>query len=219
MPCNIGYRTYQEVYLPVPQPKKLKKKVEAPKVNVDLLNKLGETSPEFVEWFGELDVKSLLSFELGETLKNHKTTGINFSIEDGFVVAETKYTGDAEKNKAEKIISEVMNEFQMRVLDMVAKLLYFETVISERNGEFIIEGEKSNVDNKQVTRYLKIKRSSDGQSEITFEHYSSKGVLAQEREKFTVLAQKFGIPIDMTLPRETGDPIPVGVEHKGHLNH
>ncbi|MBI3632886.1 MAG: hypothetical protein HY226_01190 [Candidatus Vogelbacteria bacterium] len=219
MPCNIGFKTYQEVYLPVPQPKKLTKKVEAPKLNVDLLDKLGETTPQFVDWFTELDSKSLLDFALEETLKGKKLDGFSFAIEDGFVVSKTKYSGDAEKQKVEKVIDKIMNEFQMRTLKIVAELLEFETVISVNSGEVIIEGEKQNPDNNQVSRYLKITRRADGNSEIMFEHYSSKEALTEDRAKFTILAQKFGVPIDFTLSRPVGQPISTGVTHKDHLRH
>ena len=219
MPCNIGFKTYQEVYLPVLLPKKLRKKIDAPKVDLDLLNKLGETSPEFVEWLDELDLKPLLEFTLAETLKNNNTSGIEFSIQDRFVVAETEYTGSTEKTMIEGMISRVMNEFQMKTLEMIARLLEFETTIREENGDFIIEGEKANPDNNQVSRYLRIKRSANGQSEIMFEHYSSKDALKEERAKFTVLAQKFGLSINLTLPCAVGSPIAGGVEHRGHLKH
>lgn len=217
MPCNIGYKTYQEVYLPVPQPKKLTKKVEAPKVDADLLNKIGETSPEFVEWFNELDSKDLLDFALRETLEGKKLGGFSFSIDEGYVVAKTKYTGDAEKKKAEKTIDRIMNEFQMRTLVVVARLLGFVTTFDNRGNTFIIEGEMPNPDNDQVSRYLKIVRRADGRSEIMFEHYSSENALTEERAKFTVLAQKFNVPIDFTLPRAIGAPIPIGITHKDHL--
>jgi hypothetical protein len=217
MPCDIGYKSFQEVYLPVPQPKKLSKKVEAPKVDLDLLEKIGEGSPEFIEWFGELDSDSLLGFVLSEVLQGRNLKGINFGVKDGTVLATTEYKTEAEKKAIEKVIDGVMNDFQMRTLKMIAEILGFETVIRERNGEIVIEGEKLNTDNNQVTRYLKISRGTEGKSQIMFEHYSSKKILEEERGKFTLLAQKFGLPVDFTLPRTQGSPIPTGEVHKGHL--
>ncbi|MBI3633721.1 MAG: hypothetical protein HY226_05540 [Candidatus Vogelbacteria bacterium] len=217
MPCNIGFKSYQEVYLPVPKPKKLAKKVEAPKVDPELLNKLGETSPGFVEWFNEFDVKGLLELVLNETLEGKKLGGFSFSIDGSFVVAKAKYTTDAEKKKAEQTIDKIMNEFQMRTLVMVAKLLDFNCRLMNEDGTITIEGEKPNPDNDQVSRYLRITRRADGKSEIMFEHYSAPEALVEERIKFTVLAQKLGVPIDFTLPREVGSPIAIGITHKDHL--
>lgn len=60
MPCNIGYKTYVPVRIPQPKPQTLKKKMPAPKVDQDLLNKLGVDDPGFVTWIDKLDTKPLL---------------------------------------------------------------------------------------------------------------------------------------------------------------
>ncbi len=216
MPCDIGYKAFQEVVLPVPLSKRLSKRVEAPKVDKDLLNKIGEKDSDFLESFYELDVDNLLGFVLSQVLESINTGGINFSIKDGYVSADAEYTSDSEEN-IKKLIDKVMNEFQMNVLKMIAELLNFETTIRETDKGFIIEAEKCNKDNSQVTRYLRISRDKYGKGEVMFEHYSSLDDLTEERAKFTVLAQKFGLNINLTWSKASGSPISTGIEHKGHL--
>ncbi len=220
MPCDIGYKSYQETYLPAPQPqpKKFAKKVEAPKIDQDLLDKVGETDPEFVEWFKELDADKLLGFILEETLKSNSVKGLKFSVDNGFVVVDGEYSSEAEKRRLNNATSEFMNEFQMRTIEMIAKLLGFETALRKKDGKLIIEGEKANTDNNQVTRYLKISRDASGKSEIMFEHYSNPKALKEEQGKFSLLSEIFRVPINFTeVKRTSGSPIPAGEVHNGHL--
>ena len=69
MPCNIGYKSYAEVVIPQPQPQIFKAKAEAPNIDADLLKKLGEEDPAFLEWLRDLDTRPLLEEALKRTSK------------------------------------------------------------------------------------------------------------------------------------------------------
>ena len=60
MPCNIGYKSYAKVVIPESQLQDFKAKADAPKIDVDLLAKLGNEDPEFLEWASDRDTKPLL---------------------------------------------------------------------------------------------------------------------------------------------------------------
>ena len=78
MPCNIGYKSYAKIEIPEPQPQVFTSKFEAPTIDADLLTKLGEEDPEFLEWASELNTKPLLEEALRRVLAKTNTKGIDF---------------------------------------------------------------------------------------------------------------------------------------------
>lgn len=94
MPCNIGYKTYQPIRLPQPKPQTFRKKMPAPKVDQELMDKLGADDPEFLAWMNKLNTKPLLEEALKRTLESTPSEDVDFSItNDGNLLAEGMYQG------------------------------------------------------------------------------------------------------------------------------
>ena len=149
MPCDLGYRSYMEVKIPAPQPLKFKKKIEAPKIDAELLRNIGEENSEFVEFLQDLDIGPLLEKALKLARQNIKNSNkIKFFIQNGSLQAEASYKSDSEKEAIERITAEVAARFQMEVLAIVLEILEYETsVTKEKNkggqaGAIVLEGEK-----------------------------------------------------------------------------
>ena len=99
MPCNIGYKSYAKVVIPEPQPQTFKAKAEAPKIDADLLAKLGSEDPEFLEWASDLDVQSLLEEALKRTVAKINVGGVRFKVNaDGMLEAGGTYLNRFLKN-------------------------------------------------------------------------------------------------------------------------
>lgn len=60
MPCNIGYKIVAKVKIPEVVVQKFKEEIQAPQIDQDLLEKIGEDDPAFSQWLNELDIKPLL---------------------------------------------------------------------------------------------------------------------------------------------------------------
>ncbi len=216
MPCNIGYRSVTRVRIPVPQPKKFKSKSKAPKVDADLLAKLGQEDPEFLDWLNGLDIVPLLEEALKRALKWLDSAGVNFSIgRGGDLVAEAEYKNDRAKKKIEKAVADVSARWQMEVLGIVAQLLDFDYVVRLLGGgSFALEGEKDN--GTGVHEYIRVDNRPDGAS-IRFEHYKSAAELDKDKTKFLALAQKLGVKIAVIDSRDGGQPIPQDAVHRDFL--
>jgi len=146
MPCNIGYRVYAPIKIPAPVPQEFKSKTEAPKIDAELLDRLGETDPEFCEWLKELDIKALLEQALKKALSKVKIpNSLKIQVSDsGYLEAQASYTSEAQKAKLEKLSAKVASQFQLEVMKMIAELLDYETAVTEdKNGGWVIEGEKN----------------------------------------------------------------------------
>ncbi len=146
MPCNIGYRVYAPIKIPAPVPQEFKSRTEAPKIDAELLDRLGESDPVFCEWLKALDIKPLLQQALERALTKVKITKtLKVQISDaGYLEAQASFIGEAQKAKLEKLSGQVASQFQLEVMKMIAELLDYETAVTEdKNGGWVIEGEKN----------------------------------------------------------------------------
>ncbi len=216
MPCDIGYKSYSRVSIPVPQPQKFKSKAKAPKVDADLLARLGQEDHDFLVWMQELDIGPLLQEALKRALQDYGPVSLKFSVSSGGqLVAEGEYKGSGRRLLEEEAAA-VSDRWQMEVLQIVVQLLGYETVI-ERSGspeQTVIEGEKDS--ESGVHEYVRVARGSEGAS-VRFEHFRSKEALDAEKAKFLALAQKLGVKIDVHDTEEGGRPIAQGVVHRHFL--
>jgi len=215
MPCDIGYKSYSRVRIPTPQPQKFKSKAKAPKVDAELMARLGQDDPQFVEWMNELDIAPLLSAALERALSQTAGDGVGFSIAgNGDLVAKAEYKSDRGKKKIEKAVAAVSARWQMEVLGVIAELLDFSVVIAAGGSSFTLEGEKEN--ETGVHEYIRIVNDPGGAS-IRFEHYRSPEALRKDKDKFLALAQKLGVKIALIDSEEGGQPIPQGTVHRHFL--
>lgn len=221
MPCNIGYRSYSKARIPSPTPQDFKSKTEAPKVDADLLSKIGEEDPEFLEWMREIDSRPLAEEALKRTLeKIGDTNGVNFSIDkEGNLIAKAKYTSGSQKKKIEKTVEEASGLFQMEVLGVAAQLLNYKIFISQQTGArgdiIVLECEKT--EDSNVHKYIQVVKEKGEDAVLRFEHFESKKSLDSEINKFVGLAQKLGIKISLTETKKNGSPISSEAVHKDFL--
>lgn len=216
MPCDLGYKSFSRVTMPVPKPLAFKKRASAPKVDAELMERIGQDDPAFLEWMDELDAAPLLEQALKKALAADDASPVTFSIAGGGLTAEATCKDDAEKARAEEIADRVGRRWQMEVLAIVAELLDFETSLSavrqDGNEIIMLEGEKHG--DEQVHEYLRVTLDPVRGSAVLFEHFASDKRLAAVKAKFLALAQKFGIKIRIGETRESGSPIPSGSVHK-----
>ncbi len=214
MPCNIGYKTYAPIR--IPQPQKFKKKMPAPKIDQELLDKIGVNDPEFLSWMiQELDVKPLLQEALKKALDACPTKAVEFSVtDDGYIAAEGQYKSREGLRRVEAATGRVLNRWQIEVLATVAQLLGYDTQISEtENNDITLVAEEEG--KTHPCKYIRVSKDSSGSGVITFEHFASATDLENERVKFTGLAQKLGIKIALNDSPITGKPISGGIEQTG----
>lgn len=220
MPCNIGFKSVIPVKIPKPLPKKFRKKVEAPKIDSDLLAKIGEDDPEFLEWLQELDINPLLAEALKRALaKAGSLEKLKFFLPgDGTLEAKAEYENEREKEELEKTAADFTSLWQMEILAIVAQLLDYEVAFSriKVKGREVMTIEAEKQEGANVHKYLKIIKDADNAA-IAFEHFDSKESLAKERAKFLGLAQKLGVRIEMGEIEESGQAIATGTVHKNFL--
>ena len=221
MPCNIGYKEYSRIKIPASQPQEFKEKTGPPKIDADLLAKIGETDSKFLEWLEELDILPLLEESLLRALAKVKESNlVSFTlINEGFLEANAKYTGSVQKKKIENITGLVFERFQIEVLGVVAQLLDYEIYIYEVtiNGKksYVLEGEK--IEDTDVHKYIKIAASQESASSISFEHFVSQKQLKDEKIKLLGIAQKLGVKIVALDAQEAWQPITQGMVHRDFL--
>ena len=215
MPCDIGYKSYSRVRIPAPQPQKFKSKAKAPKVDAELLARLGQDDPQFVEWMNELDIAPLLREALKRALAKTDGGTAEFSIAaNGDLIAQAEYKSDRARKKVEQVVAAVSARWQIEVLAVIAQLLDFDVAVTAGANSFTLEGEKDS--GAGVHEYLRVVNGPDGAS-IRFEHYRSAEALRRDRDKFLALAQKFGVKIAVIDSEEGGQPIPQGTVHRHFL--
>lgn len=221
MPCDIGYKSFSQVRIPMPTPQEFKNRTEAPRVDAALMAQIGQDDPLFVEWVNGLDINPLLTLALDRALlKRTVPDGLSFSIRrSGSLDASGTYLNASTKRLFENSTNQVSRRWHMEVLRIVAELLDFSVVISEtiQDGQttIILEAEKRST--SPVTEYLRITSDPVKGSSMLFEHFSSKGILKKTRDKFLALSEKLGVPIILEKTEEQGSPIPEDTIHKGHL--
>jgi len=216
MPCDLGFKSYSRVDVPVPQPTVLKKRYAAPSVDAELMNLIGQDDTTFVEWINELDAAPLLQKALDAALAVTKTKGVTFSVNAGGLSAQTTFVSAAEKRSAEKAIEKVSRRWQIEVLSVVAQLLDFETqvTVTKVDGQdvLMLEGEKRSA--SRVNEYLRVTFDPTAETTVMFEHFASKQKLDEMRNKFLALSQRLGVRIGVVATRQSGSPIPEGAVHE-----
>lgn len=219
MPCNIGYKEVARTTIPKPVAKKFRAKVDAPKIDRELLNKIGEEDMVFVDWINNLDILPLLQEGLGRAQNSVKapdktTVKIN---SDGSLDINADYDSDRGKRNLESFTNKLSGRFQMQILGIVAELLDYTIEISQDKNSLVLEGEKSQRSDGRVNRYLKISKNEQGAGEFRFEHFASPEELKREKQKFLALAQKFGIKIALESTEKSGQPIAADAVHEHFL--
>lgn len=220
MPCDLGYKSFTSVTVPVPKPLAFKKKTAAPKVDAELMERIGQDDPAFVEFMNELETGALLRQALDAALaETGPVSPVTFTVEPGGLSATATYKNEAERERVEAIADKVGRRWQMEVLAIVAQLIDFETKISvvRTGGREVItlEGEKHG--DEQVHEYLRVTLDPAKGSSVMFEHFASAEKRDLAKAKFLGLAQKLGVKLKIGESRESGSPIPSGAHHKHFL--
>ncbi|OGN06508.1 MAG: hypothetical protein A3B86_03615 [Candidatus Yanofskybacteria bacterium RIFCSPHIGHO2_02_FULL_38_22b] len=217
MPCNIGYKSIARVQIPAPQPQTFKAKADAPKIDADLLAKLGSEDEEFSEWLTELNTEPLLKEALKRALSKLSIKGIELSVNDkGELEAKGSYVDAKEKKNLSETFSRVSERWQFEILGIVAELLDYEVKITQNGDEFILEAEEEG--KSHPCDYIKITKK-DGDATVVFEHFKSRKALEVETAKFLSLAQKLGVKIVIRESTTSeGDPFP-GENRHTHDHH
>ncbi len=207
MPCNIGYKSYAKIEIPELQPEVFRSKSEAPSIDAELLQKLGEEDAEFLEWTRELDTKPLLEEALKRTLAKTNAGGIDFKIDkNGKLDAKGSFTTDREKKVLRDRVAVVANRWQFEVLGIVAELLNYATTVSQNGEELILEAEEGG--GTHPCNYIKVTRRGNT-STLMFEHFKSRKTLDLESTKFLALAHLLGVKIALqNNVISEGEPFP-----------
>jgi len=208
MPCNIGYKSYSKASIPTPKPQEFKTKTESPKIDADLLAKIGEDDPEFLSWLQELDIKPLLKEALKRTLSKIDSKPIKFSVdENGWLEAKSNYKNQSQKKKLERIMNSVFTQFQLEVIGIAAELMDYKVDIRKTGlNTCSVQGTKNE---KTTRKHFEISIDAENQeSRIKFEHFESEKSLKSEERKFLGLAQKLGVKIIVVETQKSGNPIP-----------
>ncbi|MBI2676506.1 MAG: hypothetical protein HYX21_00925 [Candidatus Yanofskybacteria bacterium] len=221
MPCDIGYKNITTIRVEPKIVNEFKERSKAPKITKDLLENMGVTDVVFLEWASDLDINPLLNTALERALEAVDKIGkVEFLIRNGELEIKSKYTEAVEKRKIEAIAKKVSERFQIEVTGVIAQLLDYTIVVSEKtiDGQktIILEGEKN--EDANVHRYLKVSVGTTGEGVLAFEHFDSASSLKEERSKFLTLAKKFGVKIALSEEHESGQPIPQNVEHQHFLH-
>lgn len=219
MPCNIGFKSYAKIVIPEPQPQTFKAKADAPKIDADLLAKLGNEDPDFLEWVSDLNTKSLLEEALKRTLAKTTEKDVKFKINaEGMLEAKGSYFEDREKKSLDQTASNVSECWQFEILGIVTQLLGYRVTITQTGGEFVLEAEEEG--ESHPCDYIKVVKK-DGNATLVFEHFKSRSALQLETAKFLTLAHRLGVKIvvDESTVSE-GDPFPGEERHShGHGHH
>ncbi len=207
MPCDIGYKSYAKIEIPEPQPQVFTSKFEAPAIDADLLEKLGEEDPEFLEWVGELNTKPLLEEALKRVLAKMDATGIDFVIDkNGMLEAKGSFVTDREKRVLRDRATAISQDWQFEILGIVAQLLNYSVRITKNGEEFVLEAEEEG--GVHPCNYIKVVRRGSS-SELIFEHFKTRKALVLETAKFLALADRLGVKIALRSNEiSEGDPFP-----------
>lgn len=218
MPCNIGVKSYARVVIPAPQPQTFKAKAEAPKIDADLLAKLGEEDPDFLEWVSELETKPLLQEALKRALANISVGGLTFAINaQGMLEAKGSYYSEKDRKKLDEVSSRVSERWQFEILGIVTELLGYKPAVWKNGNELILEAEEEG--KSHPCDYIRVTRK-EGKGTLTFEHFKSRKDLQLATAKFLALADKLGVKI--TIQEETvqeGTAFPVEDRHDHRHRH
>lgn len=220
MPCDIGYRNTTKIKAAPKLPQEFKGKVKPPALDKSFLDNLGIEDVVFLDWVLGLDINPLLAEALKRTVAAlGGTDKVEFLINGGELEIKAKYMNSREKREIESLARKVSERFQMETIGIIAELLDYVVVFSEKisggNKVLIVEGEKN--ESASVHKYLKVSIGANGDGVLVFEHFESQPSLKQEQAKFVALARKFGIKLRLSEERELGQPIPQNMEHQNFL--
>jgi hypothetical protein len=170
MPCNVGYRSISRTKIKQPQPETIRSETQAPQIEAELLERLGQDDQQFAEWLQELKVNPLLTEALTRALKTiDDTAGVSFTISDaGRLTTKATVNKRTQKQRLQKIIDSVVARWQMEVIGIVAELIDYDIKITTDDGVLVLEGEKRS--NNKVHEYIRIALNSKEDSEMCFEH-------------------------------------------------
>jgi hypothetical protein len=217
MPCNVGYRSISRTKIKQPQPETIRSETQAPQINAELLERLGQEDQQFAEWLQELEVGPLLTEALTRALNTvDDTAGVSFAISDaGRLTAKATVNKRARKQRLQKIIDRVVARWQMEVIGIVAELIDYEIKITTDGDALVLEGEKRS--NNKVHEYIRITINSNEDSEMCFEHFTDPNELKTEELRFLGLMQRLGINVTFLKSERAGQPIPNGTIHRNFL--
>ncbi|MBI2030968.1 hypothetical protein HYT05_05075 [Candidatus Kaiserbacteria bacterium] len=218
MPCDIGFKSYAKITIPVPTPQTFSARFEAPNIDTDLLEKLGVEDPEFLAWAKELDQRPLLEEALKRALAKMDAGGIDFIVNaDGMLEAKGSFTTTSEKKWLSEKASAVSDRWQFEILGIVTQLLDYTVNITQKGDELILEAEEAG--RTHPCDYIKITRKGDI-SDIRFEHFKSRGALDLAMAKFLTLAHKLGVKIELKKCEiSEGSPFPGEIRIDHGLRH
>ncbi|MDE1970248.1 MAG: hypothetical protein KGI50_01595 [Patescibacteria group bacterium] len=216
MPCNIGVKSYAKIEIPQPQPQTFSSKTEAPAIDADLLEKLGQEDSVFLQWIRELDTKPLLEEALKRALLNMKGSGIDFRINaSGMLETKGSFVTPQEKKALQIRAAAVSDRWQMEILGIVTQLLGYAHTLTVRGEETILEAEDEG--KAHPCKYIKVTRRNNASS-FVFEHFTSRSALDVEMAKFLLLADRLGVKVAVRDKEILeGDPMPVSA-HLSHLH-
>ncbi len=218
MPCNIGYKSYAKIRIPEPQPQTFKAKIDAPKIDAELMARLGSEEPEFLEWINELDTKPLLEEALKRALVNISAKEVDFFVNDkGALEAQGRYLNEKEKRILTEAAAKVSERWQFEILGIVTQLLGYNATISQKENELVLEAEEEG--KTHPCDYIKVSKKGEDAA-LVFEHFKSRKALELETAKFVTLAHKLGVKIILTSSDiSEGDPFPGEERHSHHHGH
>ncbi|MBI5732540.1 hypothetical protein HY967_01090 [Candidatus Jorgensenbacteria bacterium] len=207
MPCDIGFKSYEPIKIPEPEPQVFTLKAEAPNIDADLLDKLGEEDPEFMAWASELDTRPLLEEALKRTLAKLKVNDLNFEIgPDGMLKAKGSFYNSKEKKRLEEAAKKISDRWQFEILGIVTELLDYDVVVKEIGNGLVLEAQEQG--RAHPSDFIKVTKQG-GNATLTFEHFKTRKALEVEMAKFLTLAHRLGVKIALDhLTVKEGNPFP-----------
>ena len=218
MPCNIGFKSYTKAEIPTPQPQSFKAKSAAPKIDADLLEKLGVEDAVFLNWAQSLNTRPLLEEALKRVVNKVGSSDIKLKITDaGELEASGSYTSTDQKRLLAEQTAGITDQWQMELLGIVTELLDYTPQITKNGKELMLVAEEAG--KSHPCDYIKVTKKGDSAS-ICFEHFKSRKALDIATAKFLVLAHKLGVKITTgKFEVSEGDPFTLSVQHKhGHYH-
>lgn len=170
MSCNIGYRRT------VRASTAKRARGSAPRVDQDLLDRIGAEDPDFLDWLQGLDMPPLLKAALDRTrLAVGGGVTLTFGA-DGFLDVEAPTQAQADR---------ALTRWQLEVIAVIAQVLGYETRVS---GTTLDAAKPEHGESFRVTL-------EGGSTSLRFEHFKTRDSLDDEMRKLLALLQRAGIDI------------------------
>lgn len=208
MPCNIGYRETFKATVAVPKPQAFRARGKAPRVDRELLKRIGVEDSEFAAWFRELDVIPLLKVALDRTRQQVDTQGMQLSITPkGLMAIDAPYRRESQRARLAARTDRVLERWSFEVLAIVAQVLGYETRLTQ-SPALTLQAEKQT--DERVRESFSVTQSSGTVSRLRFEHFKTRKALKQEISKAMALARKCGLSIRLEEGEEGGQAVAEG---------